>query len=89
MLRWFDFVPNVALAGAALVGVAAPAVIGRVATEFKSAGQVSERMIVLSALNTLYAVLLLKLVIGWLHVDQRNDWIQGLAQPAYTFIGSV
>ncbi len=89
VLRWFDFVPNVALAGAALVGVAAPAVIGRVATEFKSAGQVSERMIVLSALNTLYAVLLLKLVIGWLHVDQRSDWVQGLAQPAYTFIGSV
>jgi len=88
-LRWFGVAPNVALAGAALTGVAAGAVIGRVATEFRSAGQVTERMIVLSALNTLYAVLLLKLVIGWLHVDQRSDWVQGIAQPVYTFGGSV
>lgn len=89
-LRWFfGFDINLALAGAALLGVAAGAVIGRVATEFKSAGQVTERMIVLSALNTLYAVLLLKLVIGWLHVDQRSDWVQGIIQPVYTFGGSV
>ena len=89
LLRWFNFEPTAAAAGAALLGVAAGAVIGRVATEFKSAGQVSERMIVLGALNTLYAVLLLKLVIGWLHVDQRSDWVQGIAQPLYTFVGSV
>ncbi|MBC7727682.1 MAG: cation:proton antiporter [Microbacteriaceae bacterium] len=89
VLRWFDLAPDLAVAGAAVMGVAAAAVIGRVATEFKSAGQVTERMIVLSALNTLYAVLLLKLVIGWLHVDQRSDWVQGIAQPIYTFGGSV
>ena len=69
--------------------MAAAAVIGRVATQFKSAGQVTERMMVLSALNTLYAVMLLKLVIGWLHVDQHSDWVQGIAQPIYTFGGSV
>ena len=89
VLRGFNFAPELALAGAAVLGVAAAAVIGRVATEFKSVGQVTERMIVLSALNTLYAVLLLKLVIGWLHVDQRSDWVQGIAQPIYTFGGSV
>ena len=89
VLRWFDFAPDLALAGAAVLGVAAAAVVGRVATEFKSAGQVTERMIVLGALNTLYAVMLLKLVIGWLHVDQHSDWMQGIAQPIYTFGGSV
>ena len=89
VLQWFNFAPLVALAGAAVLGSASAAMIGRVATEFKSAGQVTERMIVLSALNTLYAVLLLKLVIGWLHVDQHSDWVQGIAQPVYTFVGSV
>jgi Kef-type K+ transport system membrane component KefB len=88
-LRWFAFDPPQALAGAALLGVSAAAMIGRVATELKSAGQVTERMIVLSALNTLYAVLLLRLVIGWLHLDQSGDWVQGLLQPVYTFGGSV
>ncbi len=88
-LRWYGMESHLAMAGAALFGVSAGAVIGRVATEFKTAGQVTERAIVLSALNTVYAVLLLKLVIGWLHVDQRSDWVAGLAQPAYTFVGSV
>lgn len=88
-LRWYGLEAHTAMAGAALFGVSADAVIGRVTTEFKTAGQVTERAVVLSALNTLYAVLLLKLVIGWLHVDQRSDWIAGLAQPAYTFCGSV
>ena len=88
-LRAFDFAPQTAMAGAAVLGVAAAAVIGRVATEYKSAGQVTERMIVLSALNTLYAVLLLKMVVGWLHLDQHSDWVQGLVEPLYTFFGSL
>jgi len=88
-MRWYGLELHLAMAGAALFGVSAGAVIGRVATEFKTAGQVTERAIVLSALNTLYAVLLLKLVIGWLHVDQRSDWIEGVALPVYTFVGSV
>ncbi len=88
-LHWVGLEAHVAMAGAALFGVSAGAVIGRVATEFKTAGQVTERAIVLSALNTLYAVLLLKMVIGWLHVDQRSDWVEGVALPVYTFAGSV
>lgn len=89
VLRWLDFEINFALACAALTVSASGAVIGRVAAELKSAGQVTERMIVLAALNTLYAVLALKLLIGWLHMDQRGDWVQGISQPLYTFAGSV
>ena len=88
-LRWLEWEPNLALAAAALTVSASGAVIGRVSSELKSAGQVTERMIVLSALNTLYAVLALKLVIGWLHMDRHGDWVQGISQPLYTFAGSV
>ncbi len=88
-LAYFGFAPRAALAGSALLGVSAAAMAGRVAAELKTGGQVSERMLVLSALNTLYAVLLLKLVIGWLHLDEQGDWIQGVAQPLYTFAGSL
>lgn len=74
----------------ATMGVAASAaVIGRVATEMRAAGQVTERMIVLAALNTLVAVLAHKLVIGWLHLDSPGSWVQGISQPLYTFGGSV
>lgn len=89
VLLAFDFDRNLALAGAALTMSASGAVIARVAAELKSSGQITERMIVLSALNTLFAVLALKLVIGWMHLDQRGDWVQGFSQPLYAFGGSV
>ncbi len=88
-LRWLDVETNVALACAVLTMSASGAMIGRVSAELKSAGLVTERMIVMSALSTLYAVLALKLSIGWLHMDQRGDWVQGISQPLYTFAGSV
>ncbi len=89
VLRWMGQATNVALTVATMTVAASAAVVGRVASEIKAAGQVTERMIVLTALNTLYAVLLHKLVTGWLHLDEAGNWIQGITQPVYTFIGSV
>jgi hypothetical protein len=88
-LRFVGVDINIALACATLTVSASGAVVGRVATELKAAGQVTERMIVLSTLNTLYAVLVHKLIIGWLHVDQAANWGQAIAQPLYTFAGSA
>lgn len=88
-LRWLGLATNVALTIATMTVAASAAVVGRVASELRAAGQVTERMIVLTALNTLYAVLLHKLVTGWLHLDEEGNWIQGITQPIYTFIGSV
>jgi Kef-type K+ transport system membrane component KefB len=89
VLRWLGLEPGLAFACAALTLSASGAVIGRVSSELKSAGQVTERMIVLSALNTLYAVLALKLVIGWQHLDQHGDSMRAVVQPLYTLLGSV
>jgi len=80
---------DVALAGAPVLGVAAGALIGRIAAETRSAGQVTERMIVLSALNTLYAVLLGRVLIGGLYLGHQHDIVQGLAQPLYAFGGAT
>ncbi len=91
----------VALSCAALGVAASAATVGRVATELRSAGQVTERMIVLTALNTLLAVLLHKLVNSWLHLGHFRasllpwdpgwvqSWTQGLVQPLYTLLGSL
>ncbi|MBK1612119.1 sodium:proton exchanger [Rubrivivax gelatinosus] len=88
-LRWAGQPVNVALACATLGTCASGAVISRVASELKSAGQVTERMIVLTALNTLLAVLAHKLVIGWLHLDVGGDWVRAVSQPLWAFGGSV
>ncbi len=88
-LHLLDFEFRAALAGAALIVCASGAVVGRIAAELRSAGQVTERMIMFSALNTLYAVLALKLIIGWVHLDASGDWVQGLSLPLYTLGGSI
>lgn len=84
-----DFDLNLALVCAALTVSASGAVIGRVSAEMKSAGQITDRMIVFSALGTIYAVLALKLITGWLHLDLRGDWVVGISQPLYTLAGSI
>ena len=91
----------VALSCGALGVAASAAVASQVSADLRSAGQVTERMLVLTALNTLAAVLLHKLVAGGLHLDAAasgllpwdagwvRHWTLGLAQPMWTLAGSL
>ena len=45
----------------------------RVTHELRSSGQVTERLLHLCALNCLIAVLLLKLVVGYWHLETSGD----------------
>ncbi|WAC74463.1 cation:proton antiporter [Roseateles sp. SL47] len=81
--------PLMALSCAVLTVASSAAVIGRVGSELQAAGQVSERMVALAALNTIYAVLAHKLMMGWMQLDQRGDWLEAIAQPLYAFVGSI
>jgi Kef-type K+ transport system membrane component KefB len=89
VLRSFGFDWGVALTGAAIVVPVSAAVVGRVAGDLGAAGQVTERLIVLTALNTLFGVLAHKLLTGWLHLDQAGDWVRAVSQPLWAFAGSV
>lgn len=88
-LRWLQQPVGVALVCATLGTCASAAVVARVAGEVKAAGQVTERMVVLTALNTLVAVLAHKLVLGWLHLEVAGDWVRAVSQPLWAFGGSV
>jgi Kef-type K+ transport system membrane component KefB len=89
VLRAFGFDWGPALIGAAIVVPVSAAVVGRVSGDLGAAGQVTERLIVLTALNTLFGVLAHKLLTGWLHVDQAGDWVRAVSQPLWAFAGSV
>lgn len=89
LLRWLGLDHLVALACATITLPTSAAVVGRVSTELGAAGQVSERVLVLTGLSTLYAVLAHKLLLAWLRIDLANNWMQDIAQPLYTFCGSV
>ena len=79
--------PLVSFSCAILTIASSAAVVGRVGAELRAAGQVSERMLALTALNTIYGVLAHKLLLGWLALDQKGDWLEAVAQPLYAFIG--
>jgi Kef-type K+ transport system membrane component KefB len=78
-----------ALALATLGSCGCGAVVMRVSGELRAAGQVTERLLVITAMNTLFAVLLHRLLIGWLHLEVAGDWVRAVALPLWVFGGSV
>lgn len=89
VLRQLGLDMDVAVPCATLTVAASASVVGRVATEMKAAGQVTERMVMFTALNTLYAVLCFKVVSVWLHLGHPSLGLVAISQPLYTFCGSV
>jgi Kef-type K+ transport system membrane component KefB len=83
---------------AALCVASSPAAIMRVTHELRSAGQVTERMLHLCAINCLLAVLLFKLVVGYWHLETSGDlgraafdsiYVIGLSLVAGALVGFV
>jgi Kef-type K+ transport system membrane component KefB len=71
----FGLGADVRLVVASLAVSASPAGIVRVANELHSAGQVTERVLHLCAINCLMAVLALKLVVGYWHISTSGDLV--------------
>jgi len=66
------------------IGMAtSPAVIMRVVAESNAQGQVSTRLLVLTALDTIYAVVTVHLAIGVLHQRYSGDWVLAITHPLY------
>ena len=89
VMRYFGMDPASAAALAVLAVPASPAVIARVASEFGAAGQVTERVTLRAALNTLYGVFASKLLLAWLDLDQGQPPLQAIVQPVYVFGASI
>ena len=68
----------------AAIGMAtSPAVVVRVVAESNAQGQVSTRLLVLTALNTIYAVVTVHLAMGVLHQSYSGDWLLAITHPLY------
>ena len=64
LATWFEQAQTTALLLAALSMATSPATIVRVITEQRSSGQVTERLLHLSAFNSVLAVLVFKIIVG-------------------------
>jgi Kef-type K+ transport system membrane component KefB len=89
-LSWhFGHDPLVAAVAAAIAMSTSPAVLIRVAADLRAEGQVTERALLLTALNGVIAFLALTVLIPWLHLEYRAGWLTMLTQPLYLLAGSL
>jgi Kef-type K+ transport system membrane component KefB len=74
---------------AAVLAATGASVVGRVLVESRASGQVSERLLLLAALDTLYAVLAFKLIHGGVRIGDGGFGLAALAPPLYTLGASL
>ena len=89
VLRSFEIAPDVAAPLAIIASAVSPAVLLRVTGELRAAGQVTERLLALSALNTLYAVLAMKLLSAGMLLSDPGTWLEALSPVMFSFFGSI
>jgi Kef-type K+ transport system membrane component KefB len=88
-MTWFGVAPLIA-AAAALIGVAtSPAVVVTVIKDLRAQGQVTERVMLFTALNTAYAVIGLGLLAGLLSEASERALLPMTLHPLYLLAGSA
>jgi Kef-type K+ transport system membrane component KefB len=88
-LWWFGIAPLFAAAAAAIGVSSSPAIVMLVARELNAEGQVTERALILSAINTVAAFVLVTVLLTWIHREYAADWRVTLLHPVYILAGSV
>jgi Kef-type K+ transport system membrane component KefB len=87
---WLLEAPPRVAATAGAIGIAtSPAVVLTLARDLRAQGQVTERVLLLTALNSAYAVVVVSVLIAWLHVEYRGEWLVAAAHPLYLIFGSA
>lgn len=88
-LLYIGVAPLGAAACAVLAAPASAAVAGRVAGEIGADGQVTQRMITLTALNTFYGVLALVVLKGWIETERAPDVLLAARAVLLSFLGAL
>jgi NhaP-type Na+/H+ or K+/H+ antiporter len=89
VLRSFGMATEVAAPLAIIASAVSPAVLQRVVGELHAAGQVTERVLTLSTLNTLYAVLAINLFSAGMLLSDPRTWLEALSPVLFSFCGSI
>lgn len=89
VLRFFDVTPLTSVLIASISMATSPAVVIQLKNELRAEGQVTERLLALAALNSIYAVVAVKLVYGWMHQTYHSSVWVVLFHPLYLLVGSI
>ena len=82
------FRPLLAAMAAAIGTATSPAIVMLVAHELRAEGQVTERMLLFTAVNSVFAYVALMLLLPFLHLEHAASWQQALFHPLYLLAGS-
>lgn len=89
VLRLTGTDPTSATAIAVVLMSTSPAVVMRIVSEFRAGGQVTERLMMLTALNSIYAVLGVKAMLGWLNHEGGGPVLTAIGYPMFVILGST
>ncbi len=87
--QWLGVSPAVAVPLALILVASSPALTMRVVGELGSAGQVTERLLAMSVLNTFYAVIALQLYGAGMLLSEPGTWTQAIGPVMFSFFGSI
>jgi Kef-type K+ transport system membrane component KefB len=88
-LTLFGYRPVLAAMVAAIGTATSPAIVMLVVHELRAQGQVTERLLLFTAVNTAFAYVLLTLLLPFLHFEHQATWQEALLHPLYLLWGSL
>lgn len=81
--------PLIAAVAAAIGISTAPAVTLTLTRELRAQGQVAERALMLTALNSVYAFIAVGVLLSWIAREHALDWRVAVLHPLYLVFGSL
>jgi len=88
-LRFFDIAPVYSATAAAIAMATSPAVLIMIVHDQRAKGPLTERLLALTALNNVFAFLLIALLFGFVHLEYGADWLRAVLHPLYLIAGSA
>jgi len=88
-LAFLGFRPVLAAMAAAIGTATSPAIVMLVVHELRAQGQITERLLLFTAVNSVFAFVLLTLLLPFLHLEHEAGWEQALFHPLYLLWGSI
>ncbi|MBX6392124.1 MAG: cation:proton antiporter [Burkholderiales bacterium] len=90
VLRYaFDYAALPASVGGAIAASTSPAVVMRVSAELRAEGQITERALILVAINSVLAFVVLTMLLPWVHLEYQGGIASILLHPLYLLAASL
>lgn len=88
-LLWFGFAPLLAATAAAVGTATSPAIVMMVSNELRAAGQITERLLLFTAVNSMFAYVAVTLLLPFLHMEHAVGWPAAVLHPVYLLSGAL